>query len=167
MGRKRRPPSGPQPRPHLPWDELHPTLDLHGETAEAARRRAERWLRDQQAEGVRVVRVITGRGRRSVGPPVLRGEIQDLLDGLRGTVVASVTSESAGGAFRVELRRPRHPTGRAVRPSPATRPPPGARDPELTRLALESLAELGVTPTPALLEAEIRRLLRERGEGEV
>ena len=134
-------------------DELYPTLDLHGETAESGRRRAERWLRESQAMAIPTVRVITGRGRRSQGPPVLRGEIADLLSALKGEVVDSVADEPGGGAFRVELRRPTRAPARPTPPAPRV-----PADPELRRRAEESLAELGVTPTPELLAAEMRRL---------
>src|SRR5690606_12314960 len=72
---------------------LYPTLDLHGETAEGARRRAESWLRRQREEGERLVRLITGRGRHSVGGPVLREEIAHLLRGLQGELVGRVEEE--------------------------------------------------------------------------
>lgn len=140
-------------RPEL--GRLHPTLDLHGDTADDARRRTERWLRARAADGVRTVVVITGRGRRSQGPPVLPGEVQDLLTALLGSVVASWESESAGGALRVELL----PAPRTRRPAAD---PPVLADAELRRRAEQALAELGVAPTPLLLAAEMRRLL---GEG--
>lgn len=132
---------------------MWPTLDLHGETADSARRLAEGWLRRQQAAGERTVRLITGRGRRSVGPPVLRGEMEDLLHVLGESLVERVEVESGGGALRVELRR--------LRPSPVPRPVLRDVDPELRRRAEESLVELGVAITPELLAAEIRRLKRE------
>jgi hypothetical protein len=148
----------------LPWHELFPTLDLHGLTAEEARRRAERWLRERAAEGERTVRIVTGRGNRSVGPPVLRGEIQALLGEMR-KLVRDWTMEAGGGAVRVELRRGGRGAARTAGAPPAPRPgavpPPLPADPELRRAAEESLADLGVTPTPELLEAEMRRL---RGE---
>lgn len=153
--RRRSPPPPPSPFPV----DAYPSLDLHGETAESARRLAERWLREQQAEGVRTVRLITGRGRRSLGPPVLRGEIEELLETLRGSVVDHAASDSAGGAFRVELRRSRRP--RPPRPPPA---PPRTEDLLLRRRAEESLSDLGVDPTPELVRAEMRRI-RAEAEG--
>ena len=139
------------------WGRLHPQLDLHGMTGDEARRRTEQWLRDRQAEGVRTVEVVTGRGRRSAGIPVLRTEVQHLLTDLRGTLVAGFEAAHHGGSFRVELRPP--PPG-AV-PLPVAEPPllRGA-DPALRRRAEEALWELGIAPTPALLEAEIRRILQ-------
>jgi hypothetical protein len=135
---------------------VHPTLDLHGETAESARRRAESWLGEQRSGGEPVVRIVTGRGRHSIGPPVLPAEIEDLLRALRGSVVESFEVERGGGAFRVELRRPE--PRRPLRRAPA---PPGAE--ELRRQAEERLAELGIAPHPALVEAEMRRVRGEKG----
>ena len=134
---------------------MHPTLDLHGEFADDARRRAEQWLRARAADGVRVAVVVTGRGRHSTGPPVLPGEIRDLLESLRGTVVSDWRLEPSGGAFRVELRMLRRST-----PRRASVPLP-AHTPEIRRRAEQSLEELGVQVTPVLLAAEIRRLLGE------
>lgn len=138
-------------------EELYPTLDLHGQTADEARLNAARWLRRQQGLGEDVVRLVTGRGLRSKGPPILRGEIEHLLDELRGSVVSEATLDTAGGAFRVVLRPP------PARPGLRRATPPF--DPALRRQAEETLSELGIAPTPALVEAEVRRLLRQR-EGE-
>lgn len=142
-------------------EDADPSLDLHGETAESGRRRADAWLREMQGRGVRTVRVITGRGTRSPGPPVLRGEIGEMLEALRGTVVSYFTLDSGGGAFRVELERAR-PRVRRAADSAAVR----RVDPELRRRAEEALWELGIDPTPALLAAEIRRIqVRDAAEG--
>jgi len=157
MARRKRSSRRP-PVPSGTWGEVHPTLDLHGYTADEAVRRAEAWLGERQREGVRTVRLVTGRGTRSLGPPVLRGEIGAMLDSLRGSLVSYFTLDSGGGAFRVELERvvrarPRRPAASLLRRA----------DPELRRRAEESLWELGVDPTPALLEAEMRRILRDAG----
>ncbi|HEX2094050.1 MAG TPA: Smr/MutS family protein [Longimicrobiaceae bacterium] len=156
MARRKRRSSAPRTSA---WDEVHPSLDLHGMTADEARRRAEAWLRELQREGVRIARVITGRGARSIGPPVLRGEIGELLEALRGSLVSSYVLDFGGGAFRVELEQIRSQPLRPVPPAP--RPVP----PDLRARAEEALWELGVEPTPALLETEIRRLAREAAEG--
>lgn len=157
--RKRRTPGTPS-IPRETWGEVHPTLDLHGHTADQALRRAEAWLRDRQRDGVRTVRLVTGRGTRSAGPPVLRGEVGAMLEALRGSLVSYFTLDSGGGAFRVELER-------AIRPRPVRRTSSAVlrrTAPDLRRRAEEALWELGVDPTPELLEAEIRRILREAGE---
>ena len=153
MPRRRR----PRPPPDL--GALYPTLDLHGETADSARRKAEAWLRTQRAAGERHVRLITGRGNRSLGPPVLRGEIERLLRDLAAELVTRSTVEAAGGAIRVELRPPALPA--RSRPAAAGT---GA-DPALRRAAEEALAELGIEATPELVEAELRRMRAERQEG--
>jgi hypothetical protein len=142
-------------------DPAVPTLDLHGHTGDEALRRGESWLREQQLAGVRRVRLVTGRGLRSVGPPVLRGEIEGLLQRLGSGPVERFETEAAGGAFLVHLRAP---------PSAAKPPPvPSVRGigrllPELRGRAETALEELGVKPTPELIDAEIRRLLREEGD---
>lgn len=152
MARRRRPPRRGR-NPDL--GALYPTLDLHGETAESARRAAELWLRNQQRLGERWVRLVTGRGKHSRAGPVLRDEIGDLLLELQGALVAAAELEGSGGAYRVELRAPARKVTRAL---PALPDVP----PELRQQAEEALAELGVDPRPELLAAEIRRLLRER-----
>lgn len=155
MPRRRRPAAGRRP-PGPDRGSLYPTLDLHGETAASGRRLAEAWLREQRDEGERLVLLITGRGRHSPGPPVLREEIEDLLRRLAGELVGRVEVESGGGALRVELRSPR-----GVSPVRSARPP-APYSPELRREAEDALAELGVVPTPELLDAEVRRIRRER-----
>ena len=157
--RKRRTPGAPS-LPRETWGEVHPTLDLHGHTADEAVRRVEAWLRALQRDGVRTVRVVTGRGSRSAGPPVLRGEVGAMLEALRGSLVSYFTLDSGGGAFRVELER-------AVPPRPLRKASSAVlrrTAPDLRRRAEEALWELGVDPTPELLEAEIRRILKEAGE---
>ena len=156
MPRRRRPGGGRGPG-DSERGSLYPTLDLHGETADSARRRAERWLREQRDGGERHVRLITGRGKHSAGPPVLRGEIERLLRELTGKLVSRIEIELGGGAIRVDLRSP------AVAPSTRPRPTsPGSADPALRRAAEEALAELGIQPTPELIDAEIRRIRAER-----
>ncbi|HEV2146976.1 MAG TPA: Smr/MutS family protein [Longimicrobiaceae bacterium] len=159
MAPRKRRRSGTPPPPIPAWDEVLPTLDLHRETADEAVRRTGSWLRERQREGVRTVRVVTGRGSRSAGPPVLRGEVGALLEGLRGSLVSYFTLDSGGGAFRVELER-----FRAAPRLPAAPALLRKVDPDLRRRAEEALWELGVTPTPPLLATEIRRILREAGE---
>jgi hypothetical protein len=158
MPRKRRSPYRPGAGRSL-WDTLYPTLDLHGYTAAEARVRAERWLQEQQSAGERLVRLITGRGMHSVGPPVLPTEVRALLQDLEKSIVIGFATEPGGGAFRVELRKP------AIPPPLPTAPPRSAakEDPALRREAEEALAELGIQATPELLAAEMKRLMRERG----
>lgn len=138
--------------PQTPRGTVYPLLDLHGHTGAEARLRAESWLRARAADGERTVMVVTGRGNRSQGLPVLRGEIEDLLAGLAGGVVSRWEPTDGGGGFRVQLR-----------PAPS----PSASDaaallrgipPDLLRRAEEALHDLGITPTPALLRAEARRI---------
>jgi hypothetical protein len=145
------------------WGAIHPLLDLHGQTGDEARRLAHAFLRERRLDGERTVVLVTGKGMHSAGMrPVLLGEVEDLLRGLRGTVVAGFSRLHGGGGFRVELtRRPPEPEPRG-RPHAAL----DRAGPELLRRAEEALWELGIQPTPALLDAEVRRLLREGGGGE-
>jgi hypothetical protein len=155
--RKRKPPPADQGVTRETWGKVHPVLDLHGLTGDEARRRTEQWLMDRQAERVRTVVVVTGRGLHSPGIPVIRNEVEHLLQLLKGTLVVRWETAGFGGSFRIELRRP---------PDTAPRPtlePPLLRQADLAlrRRAEEALSELGIAPTPALLEAEIRRILQE------
>jgi DNA-nicking Smr family endonuclease len=52
-----------------------------------------------------VVRVITGKGRRSIGGPVLKPLVRALLVGRLAPLVEEQVSEASGGAFLVRLRR--------------------------------------------------------------
>lgn len=156
MSRRRRAGRRPEGPPGALWEPVYPTLDLHGETADDARRRAEAWLEAQRANGEPVVRVVTGRGRHSIGPPVLPAEIEDLLRSLRGSVVDEYVTERGGGAFRVELRRKER---RPATPRQAI----GRGNEALLRRAEERLAELGIAAHPSLIAAEIRRMREEEG----
>lgn len=154
--KKRTPPPAPGASPAA-WARVHPHLDLHGHTGDEARRRAAAWLREQRGDGVRTVVVVTGRGLHSRGLPVLRGEVEDVLRSLEGTVVQDFEEAPGGGGYLVRLRRPPPP------PLPAPPAPALPDDPALLREAQESLWELGIAPTPALLRAEAERIARERG----
>ena len=156
--RPRKDPSGAS------WGSLHPLLDLHGLTGDDARLRAASWLRARRAERVRTVVVITGRGNRSAGPPVLPGEMEHLLHGLVGDVVESFARLPGGGGFQVELTRPEPPRALTVAEARAAKRV-RTSEPELRRRAEEALWELGIAPTPALLDAQIQRLLREESPG--
>ncbi len=157
----RKPPRGERQAPQ--WGSLHPRLDLHGLTGDDARLRADAWLRARHAERVRTVVVITGRGNRSPGPPVLLGEVEHLLAELRGGVVESYALLAGGGGFQVELARPPRAPRTLAEERVAKRLRGSA--PELLRRAEEALWELGIAPTPALLDAEIQRLSREESRG--
>lgn len=158
MRRRKHPAQPTPPIPREAWGIIHPLLDLHGLTGDEARRRTDRWLRDRQAEGIRRVVVVTGRGLHTRGIPVLRNEVEHLLQELRGTIVVEWSPDHGGGSFRVELRRPPPEP-----PRPPVSPLLREADPLLRRRAEEALWELGIEPTPALVEAEIRRILREDG----
>ena len=80
-------------------------IDLHGLDARAAEIALEsfviRWARTRPGA---VVRVITGRGNRSDGPPVIQPLVAGQLAGRLGPRVARFTRDAAGGAFLVQVR---------------------------------------------------------------
>lgn len=81
-------------------------IDLHGDTADEAGRRLEMFL-DRVSVSARggVVRVITGRGARSHGQPVLQGVVRDALNGWLSHRVAEWAVDVGGGAYLVRVRR--------------------------------------------------------------
>ena len=82
------------------------TLDLHGHTADEAERRLEMLLdRVARTEPGGVVRVVTGRGVRSAGPPVLQGVVRDALNGWLSHRVAEWAVDVGGGAYLVRVTR--------------------------------------------------------------
>lgn len=106
MGRRReaRPPDSPTPRT-LHAAVVADRLDLHGLTADEAERRLAMFL-DRVAVTApgEVVRVITGRGAGSAGPPVLQGVVRDALDGRLAHRVAEWAVDMGGGAYLVRVK---------------------------------------------------------------
>ncbi len=83
-------------------------LDLHTHTAQAAHYALDHFLRRAQADGVRCVEVITGRGRDGAG--ILRREVPLWLNlpSLRPLLLAVAHPHAANdGALRILLRRTR------------------------------------------------------------
>jgi DNA-nicking Smr family endonuclease len=106
MGR-RRPRS---PKASGPTGSLHAAVvdderDLHHLTAAEAAVQLESFLVgwSRRRSGA-VVRVITGRGIRSAGGPVLRPLVRELLTGRLAPVVEDYVTESGGGAYRIRVR---------------------------------------------------------------
>jgi DNA-nicking Smr family endonuclease len=81
------------------------SLDLHGLFADAAERRVrgfiEAWARREPGA---VVRIVTGKGARSTGAPVLRTLVHDLLTGALRTSVDDWAVDQGGGAYLVRVR---------------------------------------------------------------
>ena len=85
------------------------TLDLHGRTAQRAHHALHAFLLAAQADGVRCVEIVTGRGSGEAGG-VLRRELPMWLNSqaLRPLVLAASYPHPANqGAVRLLLRRPR------------------------------------------------------------
>jgi DNA-nicking Smr family endonuclease len=105
MGKRRIPRVSPDDVRTLHGTLPDETVDLHGLDAIAAEARVrglvERWTRGGRGG---VVRIITGKGRRSEGAPVLRMRVQKLLDDELRHAVEEWVLESAGGSFLVRVR---------------------------------------------------------------
>jgi DNA-nicking Smr family endonuclease len=97
-------------------------IDLHGMTQEAAERRLLRFLADAQADGARLVLVITGKGKPSGSGGGERGILRRVVPmwlaspRLRPLVVGfdeAGPAHGGGGALYVRLRRAGGKTARA------------------------------------------------------
>jgi DNA-nicking Smr family endonuclease len=81
-------------------------LDLHGMTTDSAEQRLDMFLERVAASNPgEVVRIITGRGAGSPGPPVLQGVVRDALAGWLAHRVAAWAVDVGGGAYLVRLKR--------------------------------------------------------------
>jgi DNA-nicking Smr family endonuclease len=81
------------------------TLDLHGSTAAQAERRLFDFLRTRSVDAPgRVVHVITGRGNRSEGAPVLPGLVRDLLRAEMAEFVRESAGLPGGGGVAIRIR---------------------------------------------------------------
>ncbi len=80
------------------------TLDLHGLTAGQARARIGDFLRTRAVlSSGRVVHIVTGRGNRSEGRPVLPGVAREALAGALAPYVAEQAGLPGGGGIAVRL----------------------------------------------------------------
>jgi hypothetical protein len=133
-------------------------------TATQAATRAEQWLRQQQAQSVKAVLVITGRGNNSPGgiSPV-RESVARLLGTLRRRGVIERYEEHTPGSFAVDLAP--FSTAGLVEETRKPVPDPVAELPGidaetkqmLRNLAERSLEALGIKDTAAFLEPEMQR----------
>lgn len=81
------------------------TLDLHGYTADQAEHRLEMFFdRVTRTAAGEVVRVVTGRGARSQGPPVLQGVVRDALNGWLADRVQEWAVDVGGGAYLARVK---------------------------------------------------------------
>lgn len=104
-GRKPRD-EGPSVPRTLHTEPIVDELDLHGHTADEAERRLEMFLQRVAAtDPGGVVRVITGRGAGSVGPPVLQAVVRDALNGWLSERIDEWAVDVGGGAYLVRVRR--------------------------------------------------------------
>jgi len=156
------------------FDELHfgpqRTLNLRESlpTAQEARTRAERWLREQQLKGSRDVLIVTGRGSKSIGGvPVIKETVERLLGLLKRQGVIAGHREQNPGAVVVTLAPLRALSDAARRRRDPVRARPafdftGLSEESLALLrdlAEISLAELGISPDEHRLRDEMHRQL--------
>jgi DNA-nicking Smr family endonuclease len=93
------------PRDRLLDARVHAALDLHGCTADDARRLVREFLKSTARRNPgAVVHVITGKGRGSAGGPVLRGAVAALLKGDLAPLVADWARDDGDGGFLVRVR---------------------------------------------------------------
>ncbi len=112
------------PRDRLLDARVHATLDLHGCTADEARRLVTGIVgATARANPGAVVHVITGKGRGSAGGPVLRGTVAALLKGELAPRVADWSRDVDDGGFLVRVREARRIAARRVRAGRACRTP--------------------------------------------
>jgi DNA-nicking Smr family endonuclease len=104
----RRRSGGPPPNPFEPLEgAVADTLDLHGLDAASAEGAVTDFLRrvHRRTPGA-LVHIITGRGRGSVGAPVLKRSIRTLLKtNPPGLPIADWGNDLDGGGYLVRLKR--------------------------------------------------------------
>lgn len=80
------------------------TLDLHGMRARPAEARVRGFLTGHaKTSSGQVVHIITGKGNRSAGDPVLPGLTRELLQGDCAHLVSEFAAQPGGGAYVVRL----------------------------------------------------------------
>lgn len=138
-------------------------------TPDAAAKRAEAWLRQQQVDRADEVLIVTGRGNQSEGGvSVVREAVLRLLHVLKRRGVIAGHQEHTPGSFVVVLaplaalwESPRRNRGRGIAPQPKNPPSLDELDEE-TRTMLRNLAEralegLGLKDTATFLQGEMLR----------
>ena len=81
-------------------------LDLHGLTVDQAERRLEAFLkRVAVSEPGGVVRIVTGKGARSSGAPLIRDMVRDALNGWLAHSVGDWSIDLGAGAYLVRVKR--------------------------------------------------------------
>jgi len=88
-----------------PGSHIDATLDLHGSTAEAARRRLQEFVADARAHGLCIVRIVHGKGLRSgAAGPVLESVVARTLRTLDDVESVEPARRVDGGAGAVIVR---------------------------------------------------------------
>ena len=105
MGKRRIPVVVPDNVDSLLGKPVTESLDLHGLTAAQAEAQVDFFLaRHSGLETGAVVRIVTGKGRRSESDPVLLPLVQRLLEGKLARYVARHRLDVGSGAYLVQVR---------------------------------------------------------------
>ncbi len=108
---KRRPatPLASKVRETLYGATVRAELDLHGLRAEQAIQRVELFVDTwSRREPDAVLRIITGKGNRSAGAPVLLEAVREWLRQESGDKVADMVRDAGGGGWLVRVGGPRN-----------------------------------------------------------
>jgi DNA-nicking Smr family endonuclease len=106
MGKRRKiPVVQPDPVRTLHGSLPADTLDLHGLTADQGEVRVRQFVEAWRTRRPgTVLRIVTGKGTRSQGPPVLRGRVRELLTGPLSGRVEDFVLERGGGSYLIRVR---------------------------------------------------------------
>ena len=107
MGRKRRlaQVTGHEPPQTLLGRIPKGELDLHGVQSDEAERLVRDFVLTSTRNGSgQVIRIVTGKGNRSAGGPVLMPLVRELLQTSLAPFVAEFTLDRDGGSFLVRLK---------------------------------------------------------------
>ncbi|MEO8449563.1 MAG: Smr/MutS family protein [Gemmatimonadota bacterium] len=103
----RRPPrSAPLPNPFEPLEgPIAEVVDLHGYRGDEARMRVVSVLTSfHRRNRGELVHIITGKGRRSIGAPVLRSRIKTVLQAELGAIIKAFGTDLDEGGWLVRLK---------------------------------------------------------------
>ncbi|MCK6529629.1 Smr/MutS family protein [Myxococcota bacterium] len=144
---------------HVRDEDGHATLDLHGLSQDLAQRALAAFLSAARREALSPVRVIHGVGHGSGGKPVLKGLVEELLDGALADEVDDVRAAPGHVDVQVALRLPWDLPGLLERAS-LPRHLPGHRTDLVHRFAetFLDLVDGGEVP-PSALEPTLDRFL--------
>jgi DNA-nicking Smr family endonuclease len=107
MARRKRGASKTGPDPFDPLDgPISTTIDLHGFRGDEVRTHLPRLLAEaRRANPGCLIHVITGKGRRSPGAPVLKGVVRKLLRDQTPATIEAWAPDVDEGGFLIRMRK--------------------------------------------------------------